>query len=103
MKFLTLRQAEAGLSFTNPVLDTVLLAAAVFGADESLTLDTLADRFAIKIAAEERHTALGDSLATGYTFLRLIDLLEAGGVVTLRQAIDISEKQAAIRRAQGKY
>ncbi len=103
MKFLTLKQAEAGVSFTNPVLDTVLLAAAVFGADESLTLDTLAERFAIKIAAEERHTAIGDSLATGHTFLKLVDLLEAGGVTTLREAIEISEKQAAIRRAQGKY
>jgi DNA polymerase III subunit epsilon len=103
MKFLTLKQTEAGVSFTNPVLDTVLLAAAVFGADESLTLDTLAERFAIKIAAEERHTAIGDSLATGHTFLKLIDLLEAGGVTTLREAIEISEKQAAIRRAQGKY
>jgi DNA polymerase III subunit epsilon len=103
MKFLTLRQQEAGVSFTNPVLDTVLLAAAIFGADESLTLDALAERFAIKIAAEERHTALGDSLATGHTFLKLIDLLEAGGITTLREAIDISEKQAAIRRAQGQY
>ena len=103
MKFLTLKQDEAGLRFGNPVLDTVLLGAAIFGADESLTLDTLADRFAIKIAAEERHTALGDSLATGHTFLKLIDLLEAGGIKTLREAIAISEKQAAIRRAQGRY
>jgi len=103
MKFLTLRQKDAGVTFTNPVLDTVLLAAAIFGANESLTLDTLADRFAIKIAAEERHTALGDSLATGYTLLRLIDLLEAAGVTTLREAFEVSEKQAAIRRAQGKY
>jgi len=103
MKFLTLKQEEAGLRFANPVLDTVLLGAAIFGADESLTLDTLAERFAIKIAAEERHTALGDSLATGHTFLKLIDLLEAGGIKTLREAIAISEKQAAIRRAQGKY
>jgi len=103
MKFLTLQQREAGVDFGNPVLDTVLLAAAVFGADESLTLDSLAERFAIKIAAEERHTALGDSLATGLTFLKLIDLLQAGGVTTLREAIEISEQQAAIRRAQGKY
>ena len=103
MKFLTLRQKDAGVTFANPVLDTVLLAAAVFGANESLTLDTLAERFAIKIAAEERHTALGDSLATGHSLLRLIDLLEAAGVVTLREAFDISQKQAAIRRAQGKY
>ncbi len=103
MKFLTLRQEDAGVTFTNPVLDTVLLAAAIFGANESLTLDTLAERFAIKIAAEERHTALGDSLATGYTLLQLIDLLEAAGVTTLREAFEVSEKQAAIRRAQGKY
>jgi len=103
MKFLTLKQREAGVDFGNPVLDTVLLAAAVFGADESLTLDSLAERFAIKMAAEERHTALGDSLATGLTFLKLVDLLQAGGVRTLREAIEISEQQAAIRRAQGKY
>ena len=103
MKFLTLKQEEAGVRFSNPVLDTVLLGAAIFGADESLTLDTLAERFAIKIAAEERHTALGDSLAAGHTFLKLVDLLQAGGITTLREAIDISEKQAAIRRAQGKY
>lgn len=103
MKFLTLKQDEAGVRFSNPVLDTVLLGAAIFGADESLTLDMLAERFAIKIAAEERHTALGDSLAAGHTFLKLVDLLQAGGITTLRQAIDISEKQAGIRRAQGKY
>lgn len=103
MKFLTLRQEEAGVAFTNPVLDTVLLAAAVFGAEESLTLDALAERFAIKIAADERHTALGDSLATGHTFLKLVDLLEAAGITTLREAVAVSEKQAAIRRSQGKY
>jgi len=103
MKFLTLKQAQAGVAFTNPVLDTVLLAAAVFGADESLTLDALAERFAIKIATEERHTALGDALATGHTLLKLIDLLGAGGILTLAQAIAISEQQAAIRRVQGRY
>lgn len=103
MKFLTLKQDQAGVAFSNPVLDTVLLAAAVFGADESLTLDTLAERFGIKIASEERHTAIGDALATGLTLLKLIDLLQASGITTLRQAIEVSEQQAAIRRAQGRY
>lgn len=103
MKFLSLEQAAAGVAFTNPVLDTVLLGAAVFGATESLTLDALAERFDIRIASEERHTALGDALATGHTLLKLLDLLEAAGVHTLKQAVEASEQQAAIRRAQGKY
>ncbi len=103
MKFLTLKQREAGVAFSNPVLDTVLLAAAIFGAEESLTLDSLAERFGIRIAGEERHTALGDSLATGYAFLKLIDLLAAAGINSLREAIEVSEQQAAIRRAQGRY
>jgi DNA polymerase-3 subunit epsilon len=103
MKFLTLEQDATGVVFTNPVLDTVLLGAAVFGAEESLTLDTLAERFDIRIASEERHTALGDALATGHTLLKLLDLLEAAGVRTLKQAFEASEQQAAIRRAQGKY
>ncbi len=103
MKFLSLEQEAAGVVFSNPVLDTVLLGAAVFGAEESLTLDTLAERFDIRIASEERHTALGDALATGHTLLKLLDLLEAAGVRTLKQAFAASEQQAAIRRAQGKY
>ena len=103
MKFLTQEQEAAGVAFTNPVLDTVLLGAAVFGATESLTLDALAERFDIRIASEERHTALGDALATGHTLLKLLDLLEAAGVHTLKEALSASEQQAAIRRAQEKY
>ena len=103
MRFLTLRQDACGVRFDNPVLDTVLLAAHLDGQADSLTLDRLAERFAIEIAPEDRHTALGDSLATAEVFLRLVDMLEAAGVRTLREAIAASETAGAIRRRQAAY
>ena len=103
MKFLSLKEQQTGLKFTNPVLDTVLLAAHLQGQTASLTLDTLAEQFGIEIPPEVRHTALGDSLATAEVLLRLIDLLEASGVTTLRQAVEVEKKAAAIRKQQAKY
>lgn len=103
MAFLEKRQHEAEVSFDQPVLDTVLLAAHVFGRAESLTLDALAERFGIVIPPEERHTALGDAIATAEVLLRLFNLLEAVDVVTLGDAIRVSDMQAAIRRKQGAY
>ncbi len=103
MKFLSLKEEQTGLKFTNPVLDTVLLAAHLQGQTASLTLDTLAEQFGIEIPPEVRHTALGDSLATAEVLLRLIDLLEASGVKTLRDAVEVEKKAAAIRKQQAKY
>ena len=103
MRFLTLKQEQFGLSFDNPVLDTVLLAAHVHGMADSLTLDHLAERYGITLAEEDRHTALGDSIATAEVFLRLVDLLEAADIKTLRDAILASNKMVAIRRQQAKY
>ena len=103
MKFLTLKQESFGLSFDNPVLDTVLLAAHVHGVSDSLTLDSLAVRYGIRLKDEDRHTALGDSIATAEVFLRLIDLLEAADIKTLRDAVLASNKMVAIRRQQAKY
>lgn len=103
MTFLSKRQAEAGIRFDGPVLDTVLLAAHIFGARESLTLDALAERFLVEIPDNARHTALGDSLATGEVFLCLVALLEESGVVTLGDAIRVSEVQSGLRRKQSRY
>lgn len=103
MAFLEKRQTDAGVNFDGPVLDTVLLAAHIFGRSESLTLDALAARFGIVIPPETRHTALGDSLATAEVLLKLIDLLEPAGVVTLGDASRACDMQAAIRRKQSAY
>jgi DNA polymerase-3 subunit epsilon len=103
MRFLTLQQDKCRVRFEHPVLDTVLLAAHLDGQADSLTLDTLAERFAIEIPPEARHTALGDSLATAELMLRLIDMLEAAGVRTLGEAAAASRTAGAIRRKQAAY
>jgi DNA polymerase-3 subunit epsilon len=103
MRFLTLEQDRAGVRFDHPVLDTVLLAAHLHGQTDSLTLDALAERFAVEIPPEARHTALGDSLATAEVLLRLFDMLEASGVRTLGQALEASRGASAIRKAQAAY
>lgn len=100
MTFLTKDEARVGVSFDNPVLDTVLLAAHVFGVSESLTLDALSERFKVTLRDEDRHTALGDAVATAHVLLRLVPLLENAGVRTLGDAIAASEKQSRLRRKQ---
>lgn len=103
MAFLAKGEAAAGVRFDNVVLDTVLLAAWLQGADGDLTLDALAERFNVTIAEEDRHTARGDAIATAHVFVKLTRLLEASGVVTLGDALRVSEAQTAIRRRQAAY
>lgn len=83
-----------GVTFDAPVLDTVLLSAALFGEAETHTLDAIAERLGVTIDAAARHTALGDAVATGQVLLHMIPMLEAAGITTLGEA------QAAMRRHQ---
>jgi len=101
LRFLQLKQERCGLRFDNPVLDTVLLSAFVHDHTHRHTLDDLLERFGVSI--QGRHTALGDSLATAAVFVRMIDLLEARGVVTLQDAIEASNRMVEIRRQQARY
>jgi DNA polymerase-3 subunit epsilon len=82
MAFLRRREAELGLRFDHPVLDTVLLSAVVFGQHDAHSLDALAQRLGITIPEEARHTAIGDSRATAEAFLKLLPMLAARGLVT---------------------
>ncbi|MEL6437571.1 MAG: exonuclease domain-containing protein, partial [Pseudomonadota bacterium] len=103
MAFLERAEKASGVKFDNVVIDTVLLAAHLFGPTSDLTLDALAKRFDITIPPEARHTAIGDALATADVLVQLFKLLRADGVVTLRDAVAISEQQTAIRRRQKEY
>jgi len=103
MKFLRLKESICGVRFDNPVLDTVLLSAFLSDQIGEHTLDALAERFGIRIPDEERHTALGDSLATGQAFLHMLEPLAARGVETLGQALEASEQMSVIRRRQAQY
>lgn len=103
MKFLSLKEAQVGVRFNQPVLDTLLLAAHALGRDESLSLDGLSERFGVVLPPEDRHTALGDALATGEVFIKLLPLLEAQGVVTLADALAASDRQIGLRRMQEQF
>lgn len=80
MEFLTRREKEVGLRFVNPILDTVLVSATAFGRAETHTLDALADRLGVRIDEKDRHTALGDAVATADVFIKLKDMLAGRGL-----------------------
>ncbi|HEY8907054.1 MAG TPA: exonuclease domain-containing protein [Rhodoferax sp.] len=90
MKFLQLQEQATGLKFDHPVLDTLLLSAVVHPNQESHRLEAIAERFNITVLG--RHTALGDALVTAEVWLRLMPLLRAMGIDTLRQAREAAQK-----------
>lgn len=90
MRFLQLKEERTGIRFSQPVLDTLLLSAVVHPNQESHKLDVILERLGISIGT--RHNALEDALATAEVFLKMIPLLEEQGIVTVREALEASEK-----------
>ncbi len=90
LRFLQIKEASTGISFGQPVLDTLLLSALLHDELEDHRLEAIAQRVGVDVIA--RHTALGDALLTAEVFLRMLPLLAARGIVTLRQALDASER-----------
>ncbi len=90
MRFLQLQEKATGVAFHQPVLDTLLLSAVVHPNQESHRLEAIAERFNVTVLG--RHTALGDALVTAEIWLRLIPLLQAQGIHTLRQAREAAQK-----------
>jgi len=84
MRMLQLKESDTGVRFTNPVLDTLLLSAVVHPGHKNHDIEDIATRLGISIVG--RHTSLGDAIATGEIFLKLLPLLEQQGIRTLRQA-----------------
>ena len=90
MKFLQMQEGSTGVAFHQPVLDTLLLSAVVHANQESHRLEAIAERFNITVLG--RHTALGDAMVTAEVLLRLLPLLQAMGINTLRQAREAAQK-----------
>ncbi len=90
MRLLRLQEKRTGVRFGNPVLDTMLLSAVLHPAQRKHDIESIAERLGITITG--RHTALGDAIATGEVFIKLIPLLAEMGIRTLKQAREASQK-----------
>ena len=85
-----MKEAQTGVRFTQPVLDTLLLSGVLHPNQSSHALEAIAERLGVTVVA--RHTALGDALVTGEVFLRMIPLLAAHGIRTFGDAREATAK-----------
>jgi DNA polymerase-3 subunit epsilon len=84
MQFLEKAEERTGISFVNPVLDTLLLSHVIHPNQKRHSMEAIAGRLGIPVS--QRHSALGDALTTAEIFLALLPLLRERGILTLRQA-----------------
>lgn len=96
MAFLQRREAEIGLRFDQPILDTVLFSAILFGQSAEHTLDALCTRLAITIPEDDRHTAIGDAIGTAAAFAKMIPMMEAAELPTLGATIAAFDRHARL-------
>jgi DNA polymerase-3 subunit epsilon len=101
MRFLELKQDEAGVRFNNPVLDALLLS--IYVSNDPINHSLLATAERLGVVVTGRHTALGDAMATAAIWVKLLDLLEARGIRTLGQAFRISSRLVAERRQLAQF
>jgi len=90
MRCLQVKERSTGVVFDQPVLDTLLLSAVLHPNQASHSLEAIAERFNIPVLG--RHTALGDAIVTAEVFLKMLPLLQAQGITSLKQAREASEK-----------
>lgn len=101
IRFLQLHEAESGVSFDMPVLDTMLLSCFLHDYTSKHNLDEVAKRFGVPV--QGRHTAFGDALVTAGCFLRMLDVLEAQAVLTLEQALAVSARVMQLKTRQANF
>lgn len=90
MRMLQMKEKATGIRFVNPVLDTMHLSAVLHPAHNDHTLESIAKRLGVTIA--KRHDALGDAIATGEVFIKMIPLLNEQGIYTLQDAMAASQR-----------
>ncbi len=95
MKFIKLRESECGVEFDNPVIDTLLLSLLVDGPDEDHSLDGICERLDIRIV--DRHSALGDAMATAHVLVHVLERLGARGIHTFDDVMNATNMREELR------
>ena len=98
MAFFHRHAGRIGAEFDHPVFDTVLLSAILFGQGESHTLDALSQRLGVVIPEKDRHTALGDTVATADVFQKMLAMLEARGLATFDDVLAEMQRNSRLLR-----
>lgn len=96
MAFIRRHSNGMGLEWNQPILDTVLVSAVLFGINESHTLDDLCTRLGVVIPEHMRHTGLGDALATAEVLCHMLPMLEARGFETLADVLEQTKKHGRL-------
>ena len=90
LKMFKVKEKKTGVTFPNPVLDTLLLSAALHPVHQQHDMESIARRLGVSILG--RHTALGDAIAAAEIFLKLMPILNSNGILTLKDAIAASQR-----------
>ncbi|MGV8967249.1 MAG: exonuclease domain-containing protein [Cellulomonas sp.] len=101
LQFLRLKEVRTGVRLRQPVLDTLLLDAALHPDHDGHSLEAIADRLGVEVVG--RHTAAGDALVTAEVLVRLLDLLAQRGVVTVGDAAELSRATRHARAGRSLY
>ena len=96
MAFLRRHEKRIGARFDQPILDTVLISAVLYGRSAEHSLDAIAERLQVTIPPELRHTALGDAVATTEVLLKMLPMLSERGVGTLGALKDACAQHAGM-------
>lgn len=101
LRFLRSAEGAAGVRLDQPVLDTLLLDAALHPDHDDHTLEAIAERLGVSVVG--RHTALGDALVTGEVLVGLLALLRRRGVTTLGEAVEATRETFRDRVDEVRY
>ena len=71
---------------------TAACAAALVCEEAQHSLDAISDRLGVVIPEEDRHTAMGDTIATTEVFLKFLAMLESRGVETFGEVLSETKK-----------
>jgi DNA polymerase-3 subunit epsilon len=89
------------LRFDNPVLDTLLISAWLDTDETAHSLDAIARRLGIEVAA--RHDPLDDALLTAAILVRQFERLRQRGIERFGQLAAVTDMAARVRQNQSQF